>query len=404
MKTKSEFPNRQLKSMVKLLMTASCGVLLGLTTAWAAAPTLWTGGGPGTTVVVSDGSVRNPQFTYSLIGNTHSDQTWDFHTTNDLTGTNTVTLPYCWRGFHAFFQVTAHLEAYVIHNGVTTTTPLVNDGPVDCCTQPSGGFHYEGSVNLSVQAGDQYGFRFGGQNFDSNETLQGTFTVFSTNAPVCDAGGPYTLNATATGTNQVQLDGTGSSDADGDLLTYLWTTDCANATFDDPTSPTPILTYNINVCETTNLQCMVTLTVDDGCDTSTCSNSVTVTATVGNKCPLTQGYWKSHAEAWPVSSLSLGTVIYTQAELLAILNSSVKGDASLILAYQLIAAKLNIANGSNPCPIQSTIAAADALIAGRTIPITPKISPSKGDGPQMVSLAATLELYNSGVLTPGCTP
>lgn len=300
MKTQSKFQGS--KSMPKLLMTALCGVVLSLTTASAVAQTLWTGSGPGTFTVLSDGSVHNPQCQYSLIGDTHSDRTWDFHTTADTTGI--VTLPYCWRGFHAFFQVTAHLQAYVIHNGVTTTTQLVDDGPVDCCTPPSGGFHYSGSVDLSVQAGDQYGFLFGGQNFDENQTMQGTFAV----------------------------------------------------------------------------------------------------VTIENPCPLGQGFWKNHPEAWPVSSLTLGTVTYTQAQLLAILNMTTKGDASLILATQLIAAKLSIANGSDPCPIESTVAAADALIGARTIPIVPTIKPSRGDGPQMVSLGDALRHYNLGELTPGCTP
>jgi hypothetical protein len=358
---------------------------------------------------VSDGSVHNPQFTYSLTGDTHSDRTWDFHTTADAA--DTVTLPYCWQGFHAFFQVTAHLEAYVIHEGVTTTTPLVNDGPVDCCTPPSSGFHYTGSVDLSVQAGDQYGFRFGGQNFDSDERLLGTFTVFSTSSPLCDAGGPYTLNATTAGPNQVPLDGTGSSDADGDLLTYSWTTDCPNATFDDPNSPTPTLTFNgISPCNGGSFQCMVTLTVNDGCDSTSCSNSVAVTieTVVGNKCPLSLGYWKSHPSVWSVATLTLGTVTYTQAQLLAILQTNpgtgTKSDASVLLAVQLIAAKLSLANGSNPCPIESTIAAADALLGARTIPITPKITPNTAEGQQMVSLANTLAQYNGGTLTPGCTP
>src|SRR5262249_10607435 len=198
---------------------------------------------------------------------------------------------------------------------------LVNDGPVDCCTPPSGGFHYTGSVDLSVQAGGQYGFRFGGRNFDSNQTLQGKFTVFWTNAPLCDFGGPYPINATPVGPTQVQLDGTGSSDPDGDLLTYHWTTDCENATLDDPTSPTPILTFNGDVCSSSDQQCNVTLTVDDGCDSSMCSSSVSITITLGNKCPLGRGFWLSHPDAWPVSSLTLGTVTYTQAQLLAILST-----------------------------------------------------------------------------------
>src|SRR5207247_264321 len=50
-----------------------------------------------------------------------------------------------------------------------------------------------------------------------------------------------------------------------------WTSDCPNATFDDATSPTPILTFDpVPAC----VHCTVTLTVDDGCDSSTCSATV----------------------------------------------------------------------------------------------------------------------------------
>src|SRR5437016_831768 len=67
-----------------------------------------------------------------------------------------------------------------------------------------------------------------------------------------------------------------------------------------------------------------------------------------NACPLGQGFWKNHPGAWPVSSLTLGSQTYVQAQLLTILTTPVRGDASLVLADQLIAAKLNIAHGSNP--------------------------------------------------------
>src|SRR5260370_21663997 len=90
----------------------------------------------------------------------------------------------------------------------------------------------------------------------------------------------------------------------------------------------------------------------------------TITAGVaGNKCPLSQGFWKNNCVLWPVSSLTLGSQSYSEAELLTILKTSTTGDASLILAKQLIAAKLNVANGSNPAPISDTLADADALLA-----------------------------------------
>src|SRR4029450_11774846 len=47
--------------------------------------------------------------------------------------------------------------AFVPQGATTSTTPLVNAGPVNCCTPPSGGFTYSGTTPLSVQAGDTYG-------------------------------------------------------------------------------------------------------------------------------------------------------------------------------------------------------------------------------------------------------
>ncbi|KAB2859050.1 MAG: hypothetical protein F9K46_11245, partial [Anaerolineae bacterium] len=63
------------------------------------------------------------------------------------------------------------------------------------------------------------------------------------------------------------------------------------------------------------------------------------------QCPKSQGYWKNHGANWPVTSLTLGSQTYSQAELLTLLNTEVSGDASLNLAHQLIAAKLNVGQG-----------------------------------------------------------
>ena len=131
------------------------------------------------------------------------------------------------------------------------------------------------------------------------------------------------------------------------------------------------------------------------------------TCAAQENCPLTQGFWEHHPAAWPVSTLELGTVSYTQSQL--VLNMLVESpgsgegsDASLILAHQLIAAKLNLAFGSDPGPIVSIIAAADALIDSHTIPIVPRITPSSPVGAQMVALASALNNYNEGLLTPNC--
>lgn len=121
------------------------------------------------------------------------------------------------------------------------------------------------------------------------------------------------------------------------------------------------------------------------------------------QCPFSQGYWKNHADAWPVTSLTLGTETYTQAELLALLRAPVRGDASLILAHQLIAAKLNIANGSDPAPVSATIADADSLLSGFAGKLPYHVRPSSPTGQAMVGDAGTLDSYNNGQMTPDCT-
>jgi hypothetical protein len=80
-------------------------------------------------------------------------------------------------------------------------------------------------------------------------------------------------------------------------------------------------------------------------------------------CTFTQGYWKNHPNAWPVSTLTLGTVTYNKNQLLAILGQPSQGNGLTILAHQLIAAKLNVAQGAT-LPAGDLIGQADALIGG----------------------------------------
>ena len=98
----------------------------------------------------------------------------------------------------------------------------------------------------------------------------------------------------------------------------------------------------------------------------------------------------------------LGSQTYTKMELLHILMTPVGGDASLNLAHQLIAAKLNIANGSDPTPVSSTITHADSLLSMFSGKLPYHVKPSSPIGQMMVSDANTLDNYNNGLLTPGC--
>jgi hypothetical protein len=79
-----------------------------------------------------------------------------------------------------------------------------------------------------------------------------------------------------------------------------------------------------------------------------------------------------------------------------------KADASLILADQLIAAKLNIANGADGTPVTSTITDANAVLSRYSGKLPYGVKPNTANGQRMVNDAATLENFNKGMLTPGC--
>ena len=98
----------------------------------------------------------------------------------------------------------------------------------------------------------------------------------------------------------------------------------------------------------------------------------------------------------------LGSQTYTKAELLNILNHPNFFDASVILAVQLIAAKLNIAAGSDPTLVSTIITHADGLLSMFSGKLPYHVNPFSNIGQMMVHDALTLECYNNGKLTPGC--
>src|SRR5262249_49427269 len=96
--------------------------------------------------------------------------------------------------------------------------------------------------------------------------------------------------------------------------------------------------------------------------------------TVNTSLNRTWGYWYNWSggltggnqpNAWPVSSISIGGVTYTEAEALAIMGVSTNGNAIAMVFQQLVAYKLNVISGfSAPTAAEAAAAAeADATIA-----------------------------------------
>jgi hypothetical protein len=95
----------------------------------------------------------------------------------------------------------------------------------------------------------------------------------------------------------------------------------------------------------------------------------TLACTNSGGCTETQGFWKNHPDSWPVTTLTLGGNPYTEAELLSILNTPDGGNALIIIAKQLIAARLSIASGATPdAQVASAITDADGFIGSFTVP------------------------------------
>jgi hypothetical protein len=165
-----------------------------------------------------------------------------------------------------------------------------------------------------------------------------------------------------------------------------------NCAVSSPCSGAPLLCNTAYVFRASALDATGWLRVSD---TITCA---TLPCVGGSSCTYSQGYWRNHPNAWPVTSLTLGTVTYQAAELMAILDDPARGNGLVIVVHQLIAAKLNIANGADPSAVQQAITDADNMIGALVVP---PIGNGYLPPGQTGDLTETLTEYNEGTIGPG---
>ena len=124
-------------------------------------------------------------------------------------------------------------------------------------------------------------------------------------------------------------------------------------------------------------------------------------------CTYTQGFWKTHPSAWPVPGLTIGGVYYTKTQLIKFLGTAPKGDASIIMGHQLVAALLNVASGATTNPeVTQALADAEAWMtankdADGTLPygikaVTSESLPNPAVWDQAINIGAVLDLFNNG--------
>lgn len=152
-------------------LMALIGVPAASASSPAPMPTPWSSSGVATNTVTSDGTTgADPSFNYdaSISSCGYCDRSWSFSTTSSAA--TTVPLHWHYAGLHSWYNTSAHIQAFVDHDGTRTAVTL-QSGSV------YGGFDWSGSVTLTVASGDTYGFIVGGSHYDYSDILRGTLTV-----------------------------------------------------------------------------------------------------------------------------------------------------------------------------------------------------------------------------------
>lgn len=120
-------------------------------------------------------------------------------------------------------------------------------------------------------------------------------------------------------------------------------------------------------------------------------------------CSRTPGYWKTHANAWPVRTITIGGYTYTKSQAIFYMSQP-DGDKRYTMFRHLVSAKLNVLRGTNATCISTTITLADqwmTMYAGSGLGVATTVAGSDEAWRVGEPLAMELDNYNNGLL---CAP
>jgi hypothetical protein len=114
----------------------------------------------------------------------------------------------------------------------------------------------------------------------------------------------------------------------------------------------------------------------------------------------TPGYWKNHPEAWPVSTIQIGTVTYTVDQAIAIMNSPVQKDKTFTMFASLVSAILNVKINNDSSCVSDAITAGQAWMTTNG-PVGKGVAASSFAWKLGEPIHRLMDNYNNGML---CAP
>lgn len=248
-------------------------------------------------------------------------------------------------------------------------------------------------------------------NLPSGQTLTCTYTASLPN------GDTRTNTATAATAGKVE-GGSGTATVDFSKATITQVDDKADVTdslqgnLGTASAPGTTFTYSrtlkYDACGQYTYGNTASLTTNTTGATGSSSWSVAVNVPCATGCTLTPGYWKTHSKYGPApyddtwaqvgedAAFFLSGQTYYQ-----VLWTPPGGNAYYILAHAYIAARLNQLGGADFTAAQAAFNSATALFGTYTPAQVAAMKGSSTVRQQFISLAATLDNYNNGLIGPG---